>query len=153
MVTESRETRNRFYEIVERATGAFLLIATLLIVLQVAARYLFSHAFQWTEELCRYLIIWMVFIEAGVVTAYGIHTVIEISPRWLPFVSWRATQIVAKVFMIAFLSMALYAAPPLITTVAGQISPGLGIPMIIPYSGMFFGIAFMIVVLVVNIRN
>ena len=137
----------------ELAVGIFLLVATLTVVLQVFARYVFAYSFTWSEEISRYLIIWMVFIEAGVAVAYGIHTVVDFGPSWLPILNWRMTRVAARLIMIAFLATTLWAARPLVVTVTHQISPGLGIPMIIPYAGMFLGVVFMIVVLIVDIRK
>lgn len=44
---------------------ALLLMLILLMSMQITNRYLLKNAFVWTEELCRYIFIWITFIGAG----------------------------------------------------------------------------------------
>ena len=132
---------------IEIFTGLLLLNATLVIGLQVFLRYLFDYSFAWTEELCRFFIVWMVFIEAGVALAYGLHTVVEINLDWLPIPRiWL--NLLAKAIMVVFLAATLYFARPFFLSGLIQVSAAMEIPMMIPYAGMFIGIAFMIIVLI-----
>ena len=43
--------------------------ATLIIVIQVIMRYLFKNSLSWSEEMARYLFVWMTFISIS----YGIY--------------------------------------------------------------------------------
>jgi len=136
----------KFFHAIEIFTGILLLNATIVIGLQVFLRYVFSYSISWTEEICRFFIIWMVFIEAGVALAYGLHTTIDVNLDWLPIPRiW--ISLLAKTLMVLFLVATLYFARPLFLSGLIQVSAGMEIPMIIPYGGMFLGIAFMIVVL------
>jgi TRAP-type C4-dicarboxylate transport system permease small subunit len=136
----------KFFFGIEIFTSVLLLNATLVIGLQVFLRYAFSYSLVWTEELCRFLILWMVFIEAGVALAYGMHTTVEVNLDWLPIPKiWL--NILAKAIMVIFLAATLYFARPFFLSGLIQESAAMEIPMIIPYAGMFIGIAFMIVVL------
>ena len=142
----SKAVTKVFHEI-EIFTGLLLLNATLVIGLQVFLRYLFDYSFAWTEELCRFFIVWMVFIEAGVALAYGLHTVVEINLDWLPIPRiWL--NLLAKAIMVFFLAATLYFARPFFLSGLIQVSAAMEIPMMIPYAGMFIGIAFMIIVLI-----
>ncbi len=141
----SKPATKLFYWI-EIFTSLLLLNATLVIGLQVFLRYVFSYSFAWTEEICRFFIIWMVFIEAAVALAYGLHTVVEVNLDWLPIPrAWL--NLLAKAIMVVFLAATLYFARPLFMSGLVQVSAAMEIPMLIPYAGMFIGIAFMIVVL------
>ena len=132
---------------IEIFTGLLLLNATLVIGLQVFLRYLFDYSFAWTEELCRFFIVWMVFIEAGVALAYGLHTVVEVNLDWLPIPRiWL--NLLAKAIMVVFLAATLYFSRPFFLSGLIQVSAAMEIPMMIPYAGMFIGIAFMIIVLI-----
>ena len=131
---------------IEIFTSLLLFNATLVIGLQVFLRYVFSYSLAWTEELCRFFIVWMVFIEAGVALAYGLHTVVEVNLDWLPIPhAWL--NLLAKAIMVVFLAATLYCARPFYMSGLIQLSAAMEIPMMIPYAGMFIGIAFMIVVL------
>jgi C4-dicarboxylate transporter DctQ subunit len=144
---EYSKTVTKLFHAIEICTGILLLNATLVIGIQVFLRYAFSYSISWTEEICRFLIIWMVFIEAGVALAYGLHTTIDVNfLDWLPIPrTW--ISLLAKTLMVIFLVATLYFSRPFFVSGLKQVSSAMEIPMIIPYAGMFLGIAFMIVVL------
>lgn len=136
----------KLFHVIEIFTGILLLNATIVIGIQVFLRYAFSYSISWTEEICRFFIIWVVFLEAGVALAYGLHTTIDVNLDWLPIPRiW--ISLLAKTLMVLFLVATLYFARPFFMSGLKQVSAGMEIPMIIPYGGMFLGIAFMIVVL------
>ena len=132
---------------IEIFASVLLFNATLVIGAQVFLRYAFNYSLAWTEELCRFLVLWMVFSEAGVALAYGMHTTVEVSLDWLPIPKlWL--DMLAKAIMVVFLVATLYFARPFFMSGLIQESAAMEIPMMVPYAGMFIGIAFMIVVLV-----
>jgi TRAP-type C4-dicarboxylate transport system permease small subunit len=47
---------------INRLLFVFLLVMTAVTFAQVCARYLFGFSIVWSEELCRYLFIWVIFI-------------------------------------------------------------------------------------------
>ena len=57
-----------------------LMLMTVVVVVQVFSRYLFSYSFVWAEELVRYLMIWMVMIGAARVQSMGEHIRIDFFP-------------------------------------------------------------------------
>jgi C4-dicarboxylate transporter DctQ subunit len=58
----------------------FLVLMSVIVVVQVFSRYLFNYSFVWAEELVRYLMIWMVMIGAARVQAMGEHIRIDFFP-------------------------------------------------------------------------
>jgi TRAP-type C4-dicarboxylate transport system permease small subunit len=131
---------------IEVFTSLLLLGATLVIGFQVFLRYILNHSLPWTEELCRYFVVWLVFIEGAVAMAYGLHTIVEINlDRIIPRL-WL--DLMAKAVMVVFLAATLYFARPFFDSGLIQLSAAMEIPMIIPYAGMFLGLFLMIVVLV-----
>ena len=131
---------------IEVVPSLLLLGATLVIGFQVFLRYVLNHSLPWTEELCRYFVVWLVFIEGAVAMAYGLHTIVEINlDRLIPRL-WL--DLLAKAVMVVFLAATLYFARPFFDSGLIQLSAAMEIPMIIPYAGMFLGLFLMIVVLV-----
>jgi TRAP-type C4-dicarboxylate transport system permease small subunit len=131
---------------IEVFTSLLLLGATLVIGFQVFLRYVLNHSLPWTEELCRYFVVWLVFIEGAVAMAYGLHTIVEINlDRFIPRL-WL--DLLAKAVMVVFLAATLYFARPFFNSGLIQLSAAMEIPMIIPYAGMFLGLFLMIVVLI-----
>lgn len=136
----------RCFHGIEVFTSLLLLGATLVIGFQVFLRYVLNHSLPWTEELCRYFVVWLVFIEGAVAMAYGLHTIVEINlDRFVPRL-WL--DLLAKAVMVVFLAATLYFARPFFDSGLIQLSAAMEIPMIIPYAGMFLGLFLMIVVLI-----
>lgn len=69
---------NRWAVVVLLAAMAVLVIAN------VISRYVFSHSFNWVEELSRYLMIWATFLGAGLALRVGGHIAIDSLPDALP---------------------------------------------------------------------
>lgn len=76
------ERRSRLYRalvVTERVAACGLLVAMLgLVVLQVVSRYVFSTPFGWTEELARFVLVWLTFVSAGFVMARRIHITVDL---------------------------------------------------------------------------
>ena len=145
MLEYSKAVQKWFHGI-EVFTSLLLLAATLLIGVQVFLRYVLNYSLPWTEELCRFFVVWLVFVEGAVAMAYGLHTIVEVNlDRLIPR---RWLDPLAKVLMVAFLAATLYFARPFFLSGLMQESAAMEIPMIIPYAGMFIGLFLMIVVLV-----
>jgi len=58
---------------VERGLALVFITFTVLSFGQVIARYAFGHPITWTEEVCRYLFVWVVFVGAGVAERSRAH--------------------------------------------------------------------------------
>ena len=70
-----------------------LLVAMfMLVILQVVSRYVFQSPLPWTEELARYVMIWMIFIASAHLASTGGHIVITVIDSVLPraWVKWVA---------------------------------------------------------------
>ncbi len=80
---------------VERALGIVFIGFTVLSFVQVIARYAFGHPITWTEEICRYLFVWVVFVGSGMAERHREHVTLDflvsrLSPRvnyWLSLVN------------------------------------------------------------------
>ena len=57
---------------------------TLVILVQVFFRYVLNNSFPWSEELARYLMVWMTFLTLPVVSRLGQHAALEIILGSLP---------------------------------------------------------------------
>ncbi|MFT2110436.1 TRAP transporter small permease [Marinomonas sp. 2405UD68-3] len=59
-------------------------IMTFVILLQVFFRYVLNNSFPWSEELARYLMVWMTFLTLPVVSRMSQHAALEIILGSLP---------------------------------------------------------------------
>ena len=55
-----------------------------LVFTNVVSRYLFAHSLNWSEEIARYLMIWITYLGAGLAMRNGQHVAIEFGQAALP---------------------------------------------------------------------
>ncbi len=89
---DRRRGLGRWFDwVVERILAVVFIGFTVLSFAQVVARYVFGYPITWTEEISRYLFVWVVFVGAGVAERYRAHVTLDFlvsrfSPRlnhWL----------------------------------------------------------------------
>ena len=119
---------------IDIATMAVTFILFVVVVIQVTSRYVFNRPTVWTEELARYLFIWIVFL--GIYIAYRDHRHLRIDylVTRLSGVSRRAVEITGRLVLTAFLLATLWYAPGFLRITARQPSPTLRIPMALIYA-------------------
>lgn len=91
----------------EVVSGAALIMMTAIVVANVIARYVFSAAFSWGEELVGAFSVWCVFLGAAACYKRGMHIGIDVVVQALPAFPQRIVRVfVTLVVMIttAYLS-------------------------------------------------
>jgi C4-dicarboxylate transporter, DctQ subunit len=76
----------------EVVCGVLLMLMVLLVVVQVAGRYLFSASISFTEELVRYAFVWITFLGAGAAAFRGRHLAVSGVTRFLPWWAQRSVN-------------------------------------------------------------
>lgn len=123
----------------------FLMAAMVLNVLwQVASRYIFQSPSNFTDELSRYLLIWVSLLGASYVAGKKLHLAIDIVPQKLEGKNERNLNILINVFVALFaLFVMVWGGINLvyITLKLDQISSTLNIPLgyvyvVVPLSGL-----------------
>ena len=129
-------------------TGAALALGSMaaLVIYQVGARYLFGSPPSWTEELARFLQVWLVLLASPVCVRRGMHLAVDyLTPRLPPGARVAARVGVLLISAVFCLALAFFGIRLL--AVAGfQTSPALGISMVWPYlavpvSGLLMALA------------
>lgn len=129
----------------ETLATLLLIVVTALNLTQVIGRYAFSIGFSWTEELMRYLMIWLMML-GSVAAIYRVeHMGVEtlesmVSSRRAPLVR-SALYSIGGIFVVVVLIYGW----PLAMRNGAQVAPASGIPMIYPYMALPVG-AFLILV-------
>lgn len=136
----------RLVRVVEGLAAAALAGLAFLVCLQVAGRYLLPSAPTWTEELARYLQVWLVFLAAPVCLDRGMHLAVDyLTPR----LSGRRRRL-AERFVLGLVgawSVALAVLGLRLLRVAAlQTTPALGISMVWPYLAVPVGGALLALV-------
>lgn len=133
----------KYFSKVEDVTCAVALFAsTAVLFINVVSRYLFHAGFSWSEELIRYLVVFVSFMAlgGGIRKSMGIRIDI-ISQLSGPKVK-RRMDLLGDFAEAAFLIIALVLTGSLViyTRNMGQTTPSTDIPMYVPYLGVFFGL-------------
>jgi C4-dicarboxylate transporter DctQ subunit len=124
--------------------GYALLAIAVTACVQVALRYIFGLAYDWIEELSRYMTILITFVGAGICVRTGAHfsmdAVVQYSPDRLKHLLKALANLVSAVIMIVVFYFAWVQIEKLHRFSAT--TPSLRIPMFIPYLpiGVFTGV-------------
>lgn len=142
--------------IVDRIEGvvitALMLVATVMAVVQVAARYVFNNSLYWSEELILYSLISMSFLSASMGVRYAAHISVEALYAFVSVRTGRMLHYLAAILGLAFaLSLVWYGTRLSLGTLQmNQLSPAMRIPVgaiyvIIPISGAFMGLRYLLI--------
>ncbi|MFA9377225.1 MAG: TRAP transporter small permease [Lachnotalea sp.] len=124
-----------------------LMAMTIIMGIQICARYIFNYSLTWSEEITRYLFIWSAFISLSYCTRKCISIKIEqilaaFSKRKKAF----AKLINHTIELIFFCYLIPYAYRYLITSiVSGQLSPACRLPMYVIQAAPFM--CFLLVII------
>ena len=132
---------------IQRCTAAIVMIVmTALYAINVLVRALFPQfaaALAWIDEGARYMMVWIVFLAAGVALETGRHVLIDLLwQRW----SERTRHAVFALIDIVGLSFSVFMVVlaiqlTLFIARSGQISPTLGVPAYVLYVAPAVGFA------------
>ena len=86
----------------------FLVMMTLVVIVQVFARYLFNFSFVWAEELVRYLMIWMVMLGSALVQSRNEHIRIDFFPLLAGARGKRIMDTFFRLATLVFLAIIVY---------------------------------------------
>jgi TRAP-type C4-dicarboxylate transport system, small permease component len=114
---------------------------TVAIFIQVIARYLLRSSLAWSEELSRFLFIWMTFVAAYVGARQGKHIGVEALQNALTRVPSILLKILSNLFCAAFFFIVAYYTWMSWPKLMRQISPALGLPIAYVYLCMIIGSA------------
>ncbi len=84
---------------------AALAIMTLIVLSQVVTRYFLGFSFRWSEEVARYLMIWMVFLSASVVQRRDGHIRVDYFAAMMSPGVTRAFSILSRAAIIGYLGV------------------------------------------------
>lgn len=116
---------------------------TVLIFLQVLFRFVLGSPLAWSEEIAKYLFIWMTFIAGYVGARKGKHIGVEALQNALPSIGGKLLKSIANLVSAAFFGAVIYYTLYFWQKLSIQTSPALGIPISFVYLGMLIGSGFM----------
>lgn len=125
---------------VENLTAYFLAMMVILVFIQVVSREIIGSSFPWTEEVARFLMIWITFLGASFAFQYGAHIGIEYFKMKLSNLLQRSFELIALLACSVFFYFMIKYGLDISNRAMVQTSAALNIPMgyvylVIPISG------------------
>lgn len=111
-----------------------------IVIAQVFCRYILNHSLFWSEELARYILVWLTFLGCCVAYYRGMHPGITFLYRRMPERFRKISRIVILVISLFFFWIMIWYGSQFAFFVRAQTTPALSLPKwiifsIIPISG------------------
>ncbi|OGB97445.1 MAG: hypothetical protein A3G35_01175 [candidate division NC10 bacterium RIFCSPLOWO2_12_FULL_66_18] len=133
--------------ILDGATLALLTALLLVVGAQIFARYVLNHSLFWSEELARYLFIYLVFLGAAIVLRREGHIQVSFFVEKFPPLLRRGVAMLADTLLLAFVGIVLIQSVRLAILVWTVPTAALLIPWTFVYLGILLGMAAMVLVM------
>lgn len=139
------KTSDFFDKLLRYISGYFLSIMVVAVFIGVLNRFVFQFSFiSWTEELARFLLIYICMIGSCIAIKNGGHVkIVFILERLKKF--QKPIVIFNHIIVIIFLSVVTIYGTKLCFTQSYQLSPALRISMSIPFASVPFGCFVMVI--------
>ena len=118
-----------------------LSLFAVILFIQVIARYVFNNSLSWSEELARYLFIWLVFIGISYGAKQMKHLRIDVFLNIFPKKIRPYIMVLSEIIVLVFEGIVFYSA---VTTVSKYMkihmaSPAIGVPLWVVHSSAIVG--------------
>jgi TRAP-type transport system small permease protein len=125
---------------------ALVLAATVIVALmQVIFRYGLNSSLSWSEELARYLFIWVIFLGTSSATRRGYHMAVEALANILPKSALRPLSALVMIISIVFFCVVFYECVLLTENAIPQRSTALEVSVALVYIAAPIGTALTVV--------
>ncbi|MDF2522100.1 MAG: Tripartite ATP-independent periplasmic transporter, DctQ component [Clostridia bacterium] len=129
------------YKVLFYACAILMFAMAAIVTAQVLSRYIVGRPFTWSEELARYIFVWMSFLGMAVGVKMGSHVALDILVKKLSGVSQKTLMLVNNGLIFFFGACMTVSGFKLVEVGMRQKSPTLQLPMqyvyvVIPISGI-----------------
>jgi TRAP-type transport system small permease protein len=141
----------RLTRLVEWTLVALSILIFVVVFLQVLFRYLLRQPLFWSEELPRYLLIWMTFLAAALAQKHDAHINITLCLAPLSTRARQALKILTDAVILAFFWVLIYSGSLVTNITAHHRSTALQLPMGLVYAALPVGAILMSLYLLLQI--
>ena len=113
-------------------------IMTILVFIQVVMRYVFSNSLSWSEELARFIFLWLSWIGASYAVKERSHFRVEMFADMIKGTARRQFEYFILIVWFAFSFALTWLGTQLVIFLydTGQTSAAMDIPMTLPYASV-----------------
>lgn len=134
-----KHLKNIFYNPLESLLSIILISLVIISFSQVIFRYVLHTSLSWSEESCRFLLMWLGMLSAAYGFKVKAHFSLSFIKNKFPSKLRQIVTFLTTGFMAIFLVIFIFFAIELTITGMGRLSPGTHIPYAIPYSSTIVG--------------
>jgi len=115
-----------------------------IVFLQFFTRYVLNDSFAWTEEIARYLLMWITFIGAAIAMRRGTHISVEVAHMFLPPRFVPVLNFTIDVLVVGFVGLLCWFSISITRLMGIQTMTVFPWPMSIVYGGIALGCFLML---------
>lgn len=119
----------RLYTLLKGICFLLMLAMVTIIFSQVVARYLFSNSLSWSEELGRYIFVWMTFIGSAIAVRNKLHVTLDMFVMKFPHALQKFCLVISYLSMMVFTSVLIYGGFKFVAKGSSQMSAAMQLPM------------------------
>jgi len=135
---------DKLNNIMKYIISAFFIVLAILVVLQVITRFVINYPLSWSEEIARYLMIYIVFIGSGLAMRRQQHIAIDFILETVSPKNKRRLNIIILWICAVFFTVLCYFGLQLTLIVIGQATPTLQFSMAWAYAAIPIGSLLML---------
>jgi tripartite ATP-independent transporter DctM subunit len=124
------------WRLLEVTAGLLIGAMTVLVTIQVFARYVLNDTPPWSEELCRYLFVWASFLGACLAMGRAAHLGVDSLVVRLPAPVREALRHAVTALVALFAGMLVWQGAALVPAMATQRSPSMGISLMYVFAAI-----------------
>lgn len=142
-----RKINNILNHLEEYFTAVSLFFISLLVFTQAFLRYGFNTSISWSDEVSRYMIIWIIFIGSSIAVREKAHAAVDAITAFLPGLFQRIFSVIVNLIAITFCVFAIWSGYKMVSNSLAfdTVTATLGIPMAIPYLAIPVGASLMLI--------
>lgn len=120
--------------LLEYMLGIMMMALIGLTFMQVVLRYVFNNPTSWSSELSRFILIWLTFTGASVVTKYGTHLTMGLNINRFVKKTWgQAIKVLINILIMSTLIIIAWYSWKVTMISGSRIAPMTKIPMYFPW--------------------
>lgn len=121
----------------DKVIASFLGLLTLIMFLQVVFRYLFNNSLTWSEELAKFIFIWITFLGSAICLRDKLHLKVDFLVNQLPSKYKMIMETLNTALITVFSGVMTVIGFLWVVNVSGTLSPAMGLPLNIVFYSAF----------------